>query len=165
MSVIAKAVANGFFDIARQKGEALTPMKLQKLVYFAHGWHLALKKEPLVSEPVEAWPFGPVFPVLYHEFKHYGDSPICEPATDLDPDGMVWEWTTPAISENDTYKRTLLEKIWNVYGDYSAIQLSNLTHTPGSPWHQISQRYGGTIPRRVAIPNEIIQAYFSSLTA
>jgi uncharacterized phage-associated protein len=52
----SKAVANEFLKLAEQDGVKLSPMKLLKLVYFAHGWHLALKGEPLLNERVEAWP-------------------------------------------------------------------------------------------------------------
>jgi len=44
-------------------------MKLQKLVYYAHGWHLALNNEPLIDEQVECWQYGPVISSLFHEFK------------------------------------------------------------------------------------------------
>ena len=54
----------------------VSPMKLQKLVYFAHGWHLAIHNRPLVNEQVEAWKFGPVFSDLYHQIKSFGNEKI-----------------------------------------------------------------------------------------
>ena len=84
MSYPAKAVANYFIDIARCEGEQLSPMKIQKLVYFAHGWYLALYDEPLLDEKIEAWRYGPVVPSLYHEFKRYGSGTIERYAIDFE---------------------------------------------------------------------------------
>ena len=79
----SKAVANYFLDIAERDGKTLNPMKLQKLVYIAHGWHLAIRRRPLIRESVEAWKYGPVIADLYHEFKKFGNMPITERATEI----------------------------------------------------------------------------------
>jgi uncharacterized phage-associated protein len=71
-----KAIANYLLEVAKNHNETLTPMKIQKLVYFANGWHLALKNEPLINEQVEAWPYGPVIPSLYRAFRRFGDQAI-----------------------------------------------------------------------------------------
>ena len=85
MEYSAKAIANYFLELAAKHGEKVTPLKIQKLVYIAHGWHLALYEKPLVyDEFAEAWEYGPVFPSIYHEFKHFGGAPIAEPATDIE---------------------------------------------------------------------------------
>ncbi|WP_366513810.1 type II toxin-antitoxin system antitoxin SocA domain-containing protein [Planktotalea sp.] len=59
-------------------------MKLQKLVYIAYGWHLALSGKKLFTEEIEAWKHGPVVPSLYHEFKHLRENPITSFATSYD---------------------------------------------------------------------------------
>lgn len=61
----ANIIANFFVKKAQEEQIPLTLMKIIKLVYIAHGWHLAHKKSPLISEPVEAWPYGPVVPSVY----------------------------------------------------------------------------------------------------
>ena len=75
-SVSAITVANKFIDLATAAGDECSNMKLQKLVYFADGLHLAFGQGPLVREPFEAWKYGPVVPDLYHKFKNYFAGPV-----------------------------------------------------------------------------------------
>jgi uncharacterized phage-associated protein len=129
MSHSAKAVANYFIETAKREWEQLSAMKIQKLVYFAHGWYLALYNEPLLDEKIEAWRYGPVVPSLYHEFKFYGSGNI-DYATDIDA-GDGFRIITPKIP-NDRMLKAFLDRVWEVYGDFSAVQLSNMTHEPNS---------------------------------
>ena len=72
MPYLAVAVGNLFLKIAESAGESLDPMKIQKLVYFGHGWHLEYGLGALSAEHVEAWRWEPVFPGLYHRIKIWG---------------------------------------------------------------------------------------------
>lgn len=142
-------------------------MKLQKLVYFAHGWHLGLKGTPLVDEPVQAWPYGPVFPSLYHEFKHFGNGEIGDYATELNwgdattPTGF--HVVVPTIPAEDRYVQLLLRKIWEMYGPATPVKLSNATHEPGTPWEQVNREHGGQIPKGTIISEGIIRKHFGHL--
>ncbi len=64
-------VANYFLSKGWEEHVAITPMKLLKLVYVAHGWYLGGTGEPLIHDPIMAWRYGPVIPSLYHEVKKY----------------------------------------------------------------------------------------------
>ncbi|MFQ5632018.1 MAG: Panacea domain-containing protein, partial [bacterium] len=55
----SRLIANYFIDFARKDGVAISPMKLQKLVYFAHGYYLAITGQPLIEEEIQAWRYGP----------------------------------------------------------------------------------------------------------
>jgi uncharacterized phage-associated protein len=123
------AAANFFLSKGAAEGVPIDPLKLQKLVYFAHGWHLAVTGEPLIDDPVEAWPYGPVIPILYREFKRFGSAPITQLAYATGPSGEFY----PPLP-TDALTISVLEKVWEQYGRYSAVQLSNLSHEPGSPW-------------------------------
>lgn len=127
----ARAVANTLLVIADEHGEQLDALKLQKLVYYAHGWSLALLGRPLIDEEIQAWQYGPVVASVYHEFKRFGRRPIPELAADIADDGNLY---TPIISLSATEERHLLERVWQTYGRYSGVQLSNMTHEPGTPW-------------------------------
>ena len=148
----AIAVANYFLDVASRDSEALTPMKIQKLVYIAHGWHLGLHGEPLITEPVEAWRWGPVFPSLYHEFKKYGREPITGKGTE--------GGETPDDPDEDT--REFLNEVWKNYQPYTGVQLANLTHEPKTPWDSTIDPYKGksSIPTHLEIKNETIREYY-----
>ncbi len=161
MGYSAKQVANHFLQKYGMNG--IAPLKLQKLVFIAHGWHLAIYDQPLVDdEYAEAWKYGPVFPSLYHEFKHRGALPIIELATDfefsdVDDVDSISE-TTPEIPRNDENTRRLLDKIWDVYGKASGIQLSNICHEPGTPWDLTRKKIGWRSNSNIA--DEIIKEYY-----
>jgi uncharacterized phage-associated protein len=161
----AIAVANEFLAIAKTQGVPLTPMKLQKLVYFAHGWCLALTGQPLIRERIEAWQYGPVIPSIYHELKEVGNGNILEPATDLvmQHDGklrfMAQTLEDFPGSEERNNAKEIIARVFAKYGRYSAFQLSNATHSEGTPWRQVYKPE----ERRVPIPNETIRTYFQGL--
>jgi uncharacterized phage-associated protein len=143
----AKVVANYFLELARRDGVPLTPLKLQKLVYLAHGWSLALRGQPLISQHAEAWRYGPVIPELYQAFKKFGGSPITERA-------RVGENAT----ELDEESKGLIASVWRRYKNLSAVQLSALTHEPGSAWY-LSMRDSGPFGSSV-IPDSLISDEF-----
>ena len=79
-----KAACNFFLDKAKENGYVLTPMQVIKLVYFAHGYNLAILDRPLIDDHVEAWKFGAVIPSLYHSLKIYGSGVIKAPLLNTD---------------------------------------------------------------------------------
>ncbi|MDQ3330433.1 MAG: DUF4065 domain-containing protein [Planctomycetota bacterium] len=128
MPFTSKAIANFFLDLAADDPDGLSPMKLQKLVYFAHGWHLAITGKPLINEQIEAWKYGPVIQSLFHEFKEFGAERIDRCARD-------WKGNVPKVAKNsgNHFVQALLRKVWREYGKFSATKLSNMTHQPGTP--------------------------------
>lgn len=161
MGCTAKAVANFFLHIGRTRKAKISPLKIQKLVYVSHGWHLALGDEALVvDEYVEAWQYGPVFPSIYHEFKHFGRSAIQRDATEFEFDATTAEFNvvTPHVDPGDANAHALLDRIWEVYGRFSGAQLSGMTHAPGTPWAIIRSKHPGM--RNVHIPNELIKKHY-----
>ncbi|MGL4463981.1 MAG: Panacea domain-containing protein [Planctomycetia bacterium] len=166
----SKAVANEFLKLAGLG--ALTPMKLLKLVYFAHGWHLAIAGGTLIDEQIEAWPYGPVVTSLYHDLKKYGSSPISAFIEDLEfeDDDRLPRITTPFVvsddsepDEGDVFAKALIDRVWELYGRLTAGQLSNMTHEAGSPWDAVKTLYGDRpIPKGTDIPEDAIRDYFKS---
>ncbi len=153
-----QAVANFFLENAKKENRQLTPMQLNKLVYIAHGWVLALMDQPLIDEQIEAWQHGPVIPSLYHEFKHYGGASIDEPAYDYDP--FSNQKTVPIIKRSVDPKLTeILEKVWKVYRSLSGTQLRNITHQKNSPWTQVYNASGW----HIKIDDATIKAHYVEL--
>jgi len=165
MAYDAKIIANYFLGKAESEGRTLTPMQVQKLVYFAHGWYLALFGEPLISEPVQAWSYGPVIPSLYQEFKRFGNEGIEGQATIVRFAGTRFSIGRPSIEgiENPEERERMtsfLDRLWQVYSRFSAIQLSNMTHSEDSPWKIALQNSNGA--RATVINDNLIRTYFQN---
>jgi uncharacterized phage-associated protein len=168
----ADAAANFFLSAAKNASRGLTNMQVQKLVFYAQGWHLALDSagRPLISEQFEAWKYGPVVRSLYREFKPFGSGPITEFAREANfyqEDGK-WQVSVymPSVEDSSPadldcdFARALLKKTWQLYGGYSAIQLSNMTHAENEPWRVIRDAMGDPLPMGIHIPNETIRECF-----
>lgn len=154
----AIAVANYFID-NYSSAKDLTPLKLQKLVYLSHAWHLALEDSPLVEdESVEAWQYGPVFSSLYHELKGHGSRSVRELATDIvEDENDDWVIATPRLRGEF---HGFLDRVWATYGNWTPGQLSTLTHTPGSPWSQTNREL-----RNAHIDDSLITRYYKEKVA
>jgi uncharacterized phage-associated protein len=140
-------IANYFIEKSLSSGQIITPMKVVKMVYIAHGWHLAVLGKPLIAESVQAWKYGPVIPSVYHAFKVFGSDPIKAPLT---PGNTEYDLIAPQTRE-------ILDRVWEAYGQYSALQLSSITHLPNTPWEQIAHK-GETI-----IPDDLILDHYEQL--
>jgi uncharacterized phage-associated protein len=118
----ARDVAQYFLVLAHTKGgsEPITNLKLQKLLYYAQGFYIALYDRPLFSDDLEAWTYGPVVPDVYHQYKCYGSGVIPAPEQF---DAMTYDPGT----------QSFLNAIYARYGDLSATTLLEMTHQE-SPW-------------------------------
>ena len=69
--ITARDVANYFLSLVDEdQGDSISNLRLQKLMYYAQGYLLALKDRPLIHEEFEAWEHGPVIPGLYNSFRN-----------------------------------------------------------------------------------------------
>lgn len=128
MAYTAKAIANAVIERARERNiNDINPMKLQKLIFFAQSWHLRLINQILFDDPIERWKYGPVVRDVYHEFKMFSYHPIRTYATDA-------LGFTPTVRPEDDFTWDFLNRILDVYGSYSATELSEMTHKPDTAW-------------------------------
>lgn len=150
----ATAIANFFIEKGKQEGKPVDQMKVQKLVYFAHGWYLAITEKPLINESIEAWRFGPVIPSLYHSLKYSGNLPITKPIETSQLDSLTM------ADDSNSEVHAYLNRIWNWYSPFTGIQLSNMTHEEGTPWAKIAKEFDHRIPANKDIDDQLIKEYF-----
>jgi uncharacterized phage-associated protein len=112
-------------------------MKIQKLIYFLHGWHLASTGHPAVGERFEAWPHGPVLASLYHQFKHHKFYKISDFAKDIDP--LTGAESSLYVNRNQIKFYEIFDRVWQRYKSFSGQQLSDMTHQPHTPWSYARQ--------------------------
>jgi len=145
-------VAQYLIDKAAEDKNTLTPMQLLKLVYMCHGWMLGIHSRPLIKDRVEAWRYGPVIPDLYHSIKHYRDKPVQKL-------GGFWNKAKFDADEFDPDEKSIMDQVYDLYGKYTGIQLSALTHQSGTPW-DVSYNES---ERNISISDDIIQNYYWGL--
>lgn len=141
------AIANAFVDLA---GHPLPQMKLHKLTYMAHGWHLAITNEPLVADAPEAWDNGPVFRRIWDRIRDFG----------TDRAGHVLMANgKPYVADLTPQEREVLRHVWKKYGNFSQYQLSDMTHQPDTPWTRAYFDQG----RNAVLSNDAIKQHYTQL--
>lgn len=136
-------VANYFIQLAAAEieREFLTHLQIQKLLYYAQGWSLALRNKPMFDSPIKAWPHGPVTPDVYFHLKSWRGNPITADPGRLD--------VALLDSEDQYFTRT----VWNQYKKFSAIKLRQKTHAE-RPWKE-------TRPKNI-ISHETMKKFFET---
>jgi uncharacterized phage-associated protein len=148
----ATTIAYAFIKRGIDECNPINQMKLQKMLYFAHGYHLILYKKPLIKEIFQAWKYGPVIPSVYHSCKIYGSGDIIDTSYFISINGE------PNLKLIDSESLNTINITWEILKDISGLALSSWTHTEGSPWIKHYIEGVNDIP----IPNKDIEEYFSS---
>lgn len=118
--------------------ESISNLKLQKLLYYAQGCFLAVTGDSLFDDKIVAWQHGPVVERVYHDYKHNGSNGI--------PFDEDFDFSKFTADENE-----LLTEVYNVFGQYSAWKLRNMTHEE-TPWK--------STPQNEVIDLHLIKDYF-----
>ena len=103
-------------------GDTISNLKLQKLLYYAQGVHLAETGDPLFREEIEAWDHGPVVLSVYRKYRQHGDGAI--------PPPKIVDFSVFSKSQKD-----VLKEVYRVFGQFSAWKLRNMTHAE-PPWKE-----------------------------
>lgn len=158
----ARAVANFILDLADRDAVKLTQVSLLKIVYFAHGWYLATKRRPLVTQPIEAWEYGPVIKVVRDAFKDFEARPITKRAERLILQTGELQVVQPDLSSEDAQ---FVEDVYKHYRQFDAWELSDITHERGSPWDRVWNPVGASGRLGLRIRNDEIEAHFLEIAA
>lgn len=132
--------------VDRDAGDTISPLKLQKLVYYAQAWSLVLRGEPLFFQPIQAWPHGPVVYDVWNAYRDYKHTAIPQ----LDVCDLV-DFTEDELD--------VLDEVWNAYGELSARQLENLTHSE-SPWIEARKGLDPSEKSQEVISHESMKSYY-----
>lgn len=136
--------ADFFISLAnRSEEDFMTNLKLNKLLYFAQGYHFVKTGRKLFENDIEAWQYGPVVSEVYHRYKVCGRNPI----TGVDDNYSQEKF-------DDAEFETLLD-VAREYGKYSASYLVELTHKKGGVWDRFYNEGCNNV-----IPVEDIGEYF-----
>lgn len=134
--------------VSGDEPDPLTHLRLQKLLYYVQGWHLAAFGTPIFPERIEAWTNGPVVPEVWRRFKVYGQTAIFPLETDDGPS---------QLSNTD---QEFVKSIWDEYKVHSALRLWPLTHGE-SPWLSARRGLPADVKSSEEISPESLRAFFS----
>lgn len=129
--------ANEIVKFAAGMDIAVTPLKLQKLLFYVKSWGLVAGRN-VVPGAFEKWKHGPVCREVYDHYKQFGRSHV--------PVG-------PDIAWLDGDDAAHLKFVVQAYGRFSAIELSSMTHRE-RPWKAAQMN--------AVISDESILAYYSA---
>lgn len=143
-------VADFLLVECRERGEVLTNLKLQKLLYYADGWYSIdrVGGRPLFDEVFQAWVHGPVLPSQYRRFREFKWRPI---DVDLDKPADLPERVTMHLSE-----------VIDVFGAETAVSLELMTHRE-LPWVEARRNLPADTPSVEAISKQTMKTYFQSI--
>lgn len=128
MPMTPTVVCNNILKRGFEENISITPMKLQKLLYFVSCEYAKNTGRQLFAEDFGVWQYGPVLQSVYNEFKTFRGNPIKSFAKDANGDAYaIDESTAPNL-------RTAINRIWDTYKNCSGITLSEITHQDGSGW-------------------------------
>ena len=126
------------------KGDIISNLKLQKILYYIQGYHLAYFNKPLFNDKIEAWKYGPVVVNVYHEYKDYDREQL--PTNNYNFD----------ISKLSQEQKNLIINVFNTYNNFSAPKLVEMTHDE-LPW---KESYSPDISKEISI--ETMKKYFKT---
>ncbi len=130
----------------------VTPLQIQKLLYYVQGWSLAQRGRPAFDEAIKAWRNGPAVPEVWRALKHRGNRRVKSASGSAE-----------VLSPDD---RLFVRGVWERYKRHSAGELWRMTHRE-PPWRTTRAEAGVEDGQRCAaeIGHAVIRDYFAALTA
>lgn len=133
--------------------QEITPLALQKLLYFIQGIYMVTFGEPLYREDCMAWVHGPVYEEVYNLFKDFKYNPI------EDNRFAIFKERFEELSDQE---KKVIDLVINSFGKYSGKVLEKITHDE-TPWKNARSDYEPLQPSREIISKSEIMKYFSQI--
>jgi putative zinc finger/helix-turn-helix YgiT family protein len=128
----------------------ITPLALQKLLYYAQGFYKAFTGEYLFHNNCEAWVHGPVYRSIYYKYKGYGYNPIDDPDFKYEEIKLT------------TAEKEILDSVIANFGCYSGKVLEKMTHIE-EPWRITRKGLSDNESSDRIINKELIAKYFGEI--
>lgn len=136
-----------------EKLEEVTPLMLQKLLYFIQGVYSALYGRPIFAEDCRAWVHGPVYPEVYDMFRDFKYNPID------DARFALLAGTADILTAEEKKVATL---VTNTFGMYGGKVLERITHNE-DPWKEARKGCADSIPSSEILEKERIMKYYMAV--
>jgi len=127
----------------------ITPLALQKLLYYAQGFSFAFYNRELFSDECEAWVHGPVYRYIYNEYRAFSVNTLID-ASDVLANGLLKE------------EEELLNAIVQYLGCYSGMILEDMTHNE-LPWQETRRGLRPTVSCDRVISKCLMSSFFKEM--
>ena len=144
-----KSKINMVINYILNRCEDITPLALQKSLYYVQGFYYAFNNEFLFEEDCQAWAHGPVYPEVYFKYKHYKFDPI---KSKIEVSDIIFTSSELIIMEN----------VVKHFCCYSGKVLEKFTHSE-YPWLQTRGKIPELELSTEIIKKEYIGKYFKDV--
>ena len=131
----------------------VTPLTLQKLLYYIQGNYAAIYDKPLFDAPCEAWVHGPVYRNVYNLFRDFKYNPI-----DDDRFVPLKESALPFTPE----AKEVVDRVLDTFGMYSGKVLESITHKE-TPWLDARKGFLPDETSHAEISLDAMKSYFKKV--
>ncbi len=129
--------------------EDITPLALQKALYYVQGFYYAFFGTFLFKEECQAWAHGPVYKDVYEQYKNYKFNPIAKPV----------QTENLHLSEKE---KLVLDSVSQYFCCYSGKILEQFTHAE-MPWSETRKDLSEGEPSERIIKKKLIGNYFTEV--
>lgn len=152
-------IANLWILLCNENETTISPLKLQKLLYYTQAWHwVYFDNEDIFTDLPQAWVNGPVYPNIYERFKTIG---IYDQLTKSNTNIGVSLTDCVTNINLDTDQQQFFNALYKHYGLMSNDKLVFLTHSE-APWCNARAGLSPFEPSQNIIQKEQIESYYSN---
>jgi uncharacterized phage-associated protein len=153
---LSKVNSSKLAEYILEKEGNMSHLKIQKLLYFIEGYHLAYFDESLIDDNFEAWVHGPVSRELYNQLK---DKSILY--SDISFEQQEGEVLPSTFLKNNltSEQLSLIDEVLDLYGKETAFALESITHQQ-KPWIETREGFADAEKCEKIIPKDKIKSYF-----